>query len=438
MDVLLERLIIDFHERDLPSLTPRTAVLPALPGKIDTVIGMRRSGKTTFLFQRMRELLGQGVPKEAILYLNFDDDRLRRMSLEGLGRVTDVFYRLHPAFKERRCFFFFDEIQNIDGWESFARRVLDTEDAQLALTGSSSRLLSRELATSLRGRSLSTEIFPFSFGEALAHRGIEAEARLASGSRLRAHLGHQLREYLEAGGFPEVQGLAPHLRTRILQEYVDLVVFKDVVERHRVGKVLPLRILVHKLLAEPSARFSVNRFFNDLKSQGVTCTKNAIYEHLDQLVDAYLVSAVTVHSRSERVRRVNPRKIYPVDPGLASAYRSRPAADIGRQLEAFVFGHLRRRTRNLEYYCTGSGFEVDFLATPAGGAPALVGVAASLDEPGTREREARAIGEAMTELGLSAATLVTLDGEERIADRAGVIDVVPAWKWALGDPLGRA
>ncbi|MFO8073652.1 MAG: ATP-binding protein [Polyangia bacterium] len=431
MDALIEKLIGDFHERELPALTPRSTVLPALYGKIDSIIGMRRSGRTTFLFQRMRELLEEGVPKESLLYVNFDDDRLRRMRLEELGRVTEVYYRLYPELKDRRCHFFFDEIQNIDGWEAFARRLLDTENAQIAITGSSAKLLSREIATSLRGRSLATEIFPFDFAEALAHGGVEPPGRRPAGSRARARLTNALRGYLAVGGFPEVQGVAGHLRTRILQEYVDLVVYKDVVERHLVRNVLPLRILTHKLLAEPASRFSVNKFYNDLRSQGVTCTKNAIYEHLDQLVDAYLVSAIAIHSRSERVRRVNPRKVYPVDPGLATAYRSSPSADLGRQLETFVFDHLRRSSSAISYYQTRGGFEVDFIASFDGGDPALVGVAASLSDRETATRERRALSEAMAELGLRTATLVTLEEEDTVQEGSARIEVVPAWKWAL-------
>jgi uncharacterized protein len=435
MDSLIESLIGDFHERPLPRLTTRLTSLPALPGKIDAVIGMRRSGKTFFLYQQMLRLLDQGVPKEALLYINFDDDRLRRMTIDTLGRVTDVYYRLFPAFKERRCHFYFDEIQNIDGWESYVRRLLDTEDAQITLTGSSSKLLSVELATALRGRSLSTEIFPFSFLESLSHAGIPAPTKGAVGSRLHARLAHHLRDYLDAGGFPEVQGLDEHLRTRVLQEYVDMVIFKDIVERYSVRNVLPLRILTHKLLAEPSVRLSLNKFYNDLKSQGISCTKNTLYEHLAQLVDAYLISAIPIHSRSERVRRVNPKKVYPIDPGLACAYRATGAPDIGRRLEAFVFGHLRRSTRNIEYYHTGSNFEVDFITTADGQSPALVQVAASLDRPDTRKRELRALEEAMYEVGVESATIVTIDTQESIDTDNGVIEVIPAWRFACASPL---
>ncbi len=432
MEFIVEQLIGDFHERSLPEMTQRTASLLSLPGKIDTVVGMRRSGKTFFLFQRMRELMDRGVPKEALFYLNFDDDRLARMTPGQLGKVSDVYYRLFPSFKDRRCYFFFDEIQNIDGWEPYVRRLLDTENVQMALAGSSSKLLSVEIATSLRGRSLSTEIFPFSFAESLLHQGIHVQAEGTMGSRSRARLSHHLRTYLEAGGFPEVQGLETPMRTRILQEYVDLVFLKDVVERYSVSNVAPLRILTRKLLAEPALRLSVNKFYNDLRSQGVSCTKNTLYEHLNQLSDAYLVSSIPIHSRSERVRRVNPAKVYPIDPGLASAYCASRTTDVGRQLETFVFGHLRRSTKNIEYYCTKSGFQVDFIVSKEGEGASLVQVAVSLGDPKTRSRELRGLREAMREVGIHMATIVTLDHQEQIDDEDGVIEVVPAWKWVLG------
>ncbi len=171
MDTLFEQLIADFHARPLPDLTQREMELPALSGKIDAVIGMRRTGKTWFLFQTMQRYLNQGISKEAMLYLNFDDERLLPMSTSELGLISETYYRLFPEHRDRTCYFFFDEIQNVLGWETWLRRLVDTEPVQLAVTGSSAKLLSREIASALRGRSLSTEMFPFSFREALAYAG---------------------------------------------------------------------------------------------------------------------------------------------------------------------------------------------------------------------------------------------------------------------------
>ncbi|HSO79945.1 MAG TPA: AAA family ATPase [Chromatiaceae bacterium] len=193
--MLLEDIIADFRERPLPSLTPREARLPALKGKIDAVIGMRRSGKTWFLYQRMQALLDQGIAKDRLLYINFDDERLLPMRRDELSAIPEVYYRLYPHNRSQTCYFFCDEIQNVDGWESFLRRLLDSEDMQLAVTGSSARLLSREIATSLRGRALATEIFPFSFREALRFQGV-ALTDQPPGGQQRALLANRLRDYL--------------------------------------------------------------------------------------------------------------------------------------------------------------------------------------------------------------------------------------------------
>jgi predicted AAA+ superfamily ATPase len=205
MESILEELIADFHERSLPTFTRRHTKLPWLPNKIDTVIGMRRSGKTWFVFQVISDLLSKGIPKEAILYLNLEDERLLPMTVSDLGRITDIYYRRYPQLRDRSCALFFDEIQNIPGWEQFIRRLLDNENVHICLTGSSAKLLSREIATSLRGRSIATEIFPFSFPEALEHAGIDTGGGMRPGAKKRALWENRLLAYLVEGGFPEVQ-----------------------------------------------------------------------------------------------------------------------------------------------------------------------------------------------------------------------------------------
>jgi len=430
MSTLLEQLIADFHERPLPTPTHREAELPGLSGKIDAVIGMRRTGKTWFLFQMMQHYLEQGIPKEAMLYLNFDDERLLPMTAAELGQITETYYRLFPEHRDQTCYFFFDEVQNISGWEVWLRRLVDTERVQIAVTGSSAKLLSREIATALRGRSLSTEIFPFSFREALAHEGIDIPAS-RPGAKKRALLENRLRRYLLNGGFPEVQTVADNHRIHILQEYVDVVILRDIVERYQVSNILPLRSLIRHLLATPATLFSVNKFYNDLRSQGLACGKNTLHDYFEYLKDAYLIYPVSIHSRSERTRRVNPRKVYVIDTGLAHAFLHRPQSDWGRLLENFVFMELRRNGLDIEYYRTENGLEVDFITTDHRNAQTLCQVSLELNDEQTCNREVNALSTAMQETGIENGTIVTLDTEERIETNAGVINVVPAWLWAL-------
>ena len=431
MQEQLDALMADFFERPLPPLTPRRLRLPWLPGKIDTVTGMRRSGKTFFLYQRIGELLSAGAPRESVLYLSFEDERLLPLGPADLHVIPETFYRRYPAMKRRPCSFFFDEIQNVQGWERFCRRLIDTERLHLCLTESSSRLLGREIATSLRGRAIETEVFPFDFEEALAHGGVPLERGPRPGSETVALLENRLGAYLVAGGFPEVQGMEPSLRTRVLQEYVDVVLLRDVIERHGLVNTTALRQLVRHLLAAPGASFSVHRFYNDLRSRGVAVAKDTLHAALDHLAEAFLLFTVPVHSRSERARMVNPRKVYPIDTGLARAMSRQPRADESRLLETLVFLDLRRQRYEVDYLLTRRGREVDFVATTAEGEPSLVQVTTSLREPETRARELEALREAMAELSLREGTVVTLHEDETIEDEQGRIRVVPAWRFLL-------
>lgn len=433
MEQILEELISDFNDRELPSLTRRAVTLPWLPGKIDTVIGMRRSGKTWFLFQVISDLLAKGIDKECVLYLNLEDERLLPMTAADLHWITDVYFRRYPHFREKECFFFFDEIQNIPGWEQFVRRLLDTEKAHLCLTGSSAKLLSREIATGLRGRSISTEMFPFSFTESLDHAGVDVGSQKRPGSKIRSILENRLRTYLQEGGFPEVQNISDEYRVKILQDYLDVVILRDLVERYKLSNIVPLRYMIRRMLNSTASLMSVNKMFNEMKSQGIRCGKNTLHEYLGHLADAYLFFQVPMHAHSERARAVNPKKTYAIDTGLVRACSRRTSPEWGHLLENFVFLELRRKYDSIEYYRTTKGHEVDFLVTPPRAEPSLIQVAAELNESSTRNREIQALTEAMAELGINRASIITMSREERFETPQGLIDVCPAWLWAISE-----
>jgi hypothetical protein len=425
---VIDQLIDDFHERALPELVPREASVSVAERKAAVVIGMRRTGKTWFCYQHMKALLARGVPKDALLHVNFEDERLLPFQAKDFSAILDTYYRKFPDFKNRKCYFFLDEIQRIEGWDRFVRRILDTENLEVWVTGSSSKLLSTEIATSLRGRSLTMEIFPYSFREFLRSRQVEAGPKKLYGARARAELQSMASRYLTEGGFPEVQGLDRDLSRQVLQSYVDVVVLRDVIERHAVHNTAALRAMIRHLLSSPASRFSVNKFYNSLRSQGLSCTKNDLYEYLDHLKDAFLVYAVPIHSDSEAVRRVNPQKHYAVDTGMLSAVSVRSHLDRGALLENLAFLHLRRRGARIEYFLTGGGKEVDFLVTPSErGTRELIQVSWTLTQHDTKLREIGGLLEAMKELRIRSGTVLTWLEE----GREGRIRIVPAWKWLL-------
>lgn len=428
MREVLDILIDDFHERALPDLLPRERSMERKPGKANVVVGMRRTGKTWFCYQQMEELIASGLEKERLLYLNFEDERLLPFSVADFQLILETYYRKFPAFKDKQCYLFLDEVQRIDGWDKFVRRLLDSEDLSVCVTGSSSKLLSTEIATSLRGRSLTTEIFPFSFREYLEYKDVKLDKKESYGSKLRAALQSGIGEYLHIGGFPEIQGYDDELRRQVLRNYVDVVILRDVVERHGVKNVAALRALIKQILSAPATRFSVNKFYNTLKSQGVTCTKNDLYSFMDHLTDAFLVYQVPIHARSERVRRVNPQKVYVVDTGLLEATSSRITEDRGAALENLVYLHLRRQGSSPEYYLTEDGAEVDFVIVEDSRQRRLIQVCWDMSEAETKLRELSALSKAMKELGVKQGTIVTWMDEGH--DEKG-IEIVPAWKWLV-------
>lgn len=437
-DGALDLLLSDFQQRPLPPLVPRDLRVPQIPRKAVTLIGMRRSGKTYALFDLMRRLLAAGVPKERLLYLNLEDDRLGVPDLGTLDRALELFYRRDPAARRGTAHLFFDEVQVVPGWERFLRRVIDTEDVQVVATGSSARLLSTEVATSFRGRGLAVEVLPFGLREAARSHGVEPGTSWPPDAPTRSTLAALTDAYLERGGFPEVQHVHPFDRVQVLQQYVELVLLKDVGERHSVTNLTALRHLARGLFAASACPFSVSRFHGTLASQGIKVGKPTLLTYLDHLCDAFLVFLVPLRTRSEKQRLVNPRKVYAVDTGLAAALRAGGARDLGALLETFTYLELRRRLGRLAegaitYYRTAAGHEVDFAvdAVLPGEGLQLVQACADLRAPEARQREVRALAQAMAETGAARGTIVTLADRETIPTDAGPIRVVPAWEWAL-------
>ena len=434
----LQSLITAWLERPLPTLTRRDVDLPEVANKADAVIGMRRSGKTYRLFQEMQRLVDDGVPRRHILYVNFEDDRLGAVDAAMLDEILETFYGLSPEARSAGAHLFLDEVQVVSGWNRFARRVLESEDVRLYVSGSSAKMLSTEVATEFRGRGFPVELLPFSYRESLRHAGVEPPTS-EPGPRLRSRLESRFLDYLQIGGFPEVQGLDPDKRVQVLQDYVELVLVRDVVERHDRANVAAVRAFAAALLRSSGKMFSVNKVYNDLKSRGIGVGKDTLHLLLDDLDDAFLVFSVEVFRTSQRAREVMPKKAYVIDPGLAQAVSHAMSEDVGARLETAVYLECRRRLGRarqgaISYYVSERGHEVDFALGQVDEpyVSELVQVCASLSDPATRARELRGLEEAMTELKLDHATIVTLREAERAATAAGTIEIVPAWRWFLG------
>ena len=414
----------------LRRLTHRDVRLPAIPGKAFAVIGVRRSGKTSFLAQCRSARLRAGAPPESQLMLLLEDERLTGLTVADLGWLIEEHARRFPHLRGKNVVtVYLDEVQQVPGWEGLVRRLMDTGGVDVFLSGSSARLLSREVATSLRGRAMEVLVHPFSFREALRHTGDEPPARDGSEEWPAAALDQRLRRYLIEGGFPEAQGADPRDRAALLSGYVDVVVLRDVIDRYGVTNPLALRWLQRQLLANPGGAFSVKKHYDTLRSQGVRVGKDTLHAYLGYLEDAFLVRTVSLHAASERQRMVNPRKAYPVDPGLISLFARSGRSHEGRALETAILLELERRGWEVSYLRTAEGWEVDFFAHRPGETPLLVQVCLDTREDATWEREVRALRSAGQAYGEARLLLVTLDASPPRRRLPNGVTWVPAARW---------
>lgn len=434
--VLLDQLNRALLPTPRPKSTRRDIYLPDIPGKVHAVIGMRRAGKTTFLKQLQADRREENPPEHAI-YLSFDDDRLADLDVSQLDLLLEEYYRRHPDLRDSvEVHWFLDEVQLVEGWERFVRRVSDTERVRFVVSGSSAKMLSREVHTSLRGRSVATVVSPFSFREYLRHREDEPQEPPERWTpATRSLIEERFRAYLRAGGFPEAQGLETRDRIPLLQGYVDSVLLRDVVERYDVSQVGALRWLVRFLLRNPAGKVSVRKLTDDISSQGHAVGRDTVGTLLDHVTDAFLVDLVPLATESERRQSRNPMVGYPVDTGLVQALDASGGPQTGHTFETAVFNELNRRGLDVSYVKDPvSGSEVDFLSRDYEGNDDLIQVCADPTVGTTLDRELRALDEAVSaHRGASATLLVSSRDESRRVSHP-TVTVVPAYEWLLTGP----
>lgn len=322
------------------------------------------------------------------------------LSLEKAAGLVDGFYSYYPENHDRPCHLFLDEVHNVPDWPLLVRRLLDTKDVRLTLTGSSSKMLSSEIATSLRGRSIATEVWPYSLVEWFDARGIVVPTVGSLSQRELDVLTEHLKEYLRYGGFPEILAFDPLTRVRVLQDQHDVVVLRDVVERHGITNIALARYVARTLVRSAGKLLSVHKLYKDLKSQGFKVAKSTLYAYLEHFQDAYLCFAVPLWSDSLRRMQSNPRKIYAVDPGLAAALNPDFSPNWGHLFENLVYLDLRRAGYDVHYYLTKDGREIDFYARDPLGRKRIIQVCFEDNDPQTMERETRALRGAEEELGI--------------------------------------
>jgi uncharacterized protein len=426
--------LVDYGKKEFPLLVERDLVLDK-SNKIKAIIGPRRAGKTFFLFQTMRKLLDEGDSRDSILYLNFEDPRLSDLTYKEIRNVVELHWQLYPSSIKKKMHLFIDEPQNVDSWEKAVRGLYD-DGMDIYITGSSSKLLSKEIATSMRGRSLSYILLPLSFAEFLKikNRAFDPD-RL--GSKDKAFLLSLLEEYLEYGGFPEVAiEENVEVKLKILEDYVTLTTYKDLVERFKIKNTHAVKWLMKSAAQSFSREFSIHKTFNTMKSRGIKVSKNTLYSYVSMLEDSFYLFTLPKKETSERKRDFSINKVYLCDTGYAKIQGA--GQDTGYRMENAVFLQLLRNKKTLtqiSYWKNNEQEEADYVITEEGKTTRLIQVCYDAQREETIEREEKALLKASYELGCNTLEIITWDTEKnetrQYNNTKKSIRYVPLWKWLL-------
>lgn len=428
-------LIQNFIQKPLPNLIDRDLRTPQLlKQKANVIVGPRRAGKTYFLFNIIQRM---NKEKNQMLYVNLEDDRLLPLTLTDMDLLLKTYYEIYPETKDTSLYLFLDEVQNLQEWERFVRRILDTENIFVFLTGSSSKIFTTEIATQMRGRSLSYTILPFSFQEFL--RSKDKHPGQYPSTKQQSWTLNLLSEYLNFGGFPEVTIIeSERTKIKLLREYVEVMLLRDIIERHGIHNIKVLRMLFSAIIESFSKPFSIHKFYNSLSSQGIKVSKNTLYDYLTYLEDAYVVLPVKRFSYSQRKIEQSLPKTYLMDNGYILQHRFRPTDDTGRLMENVVAVELFRRKKHdpryqVFYWKNPQGVEVDFIVVKNNKSYDLIQVAYDIDKKDTLDREINALLKASDSINIKNLYLISWDTEKQISMNEKKIDVIPLWKWLLNE-----
>jgi len=365
------------------------------------------------------------VPKENIIYINFEDDRLYPLELAHLDMILESYYELYPTKRDEKVYLFLDEIQAVSNWELYIRRIYDTLNLQIFITGSSAKLLSTEIATSLRGRTITYEIFPFSFKEYLKFQGIEINF---NSSKSLSFIKNALSTYLKDGGFAETIGEDSTISRKILSDYLELIVYKDIVERYNISNRSLLKVLNKYCFTNIATLVSFNKLYNEFKSLGYKLSKDTIFQYVSYLEDAYTLFTVPIYRNSIKEEQRNPKKVYAIDNGFKKIYDYAIDKDMGKLYENLVFLHLRAKTKSIYYFKEKQ--QVDFYAK-LDDKEVLANVSYKIDDEKTKQREINGLIEAMKYFKLDIGYLITEDVENVIEIGDKKIFVMPLYKYLL-------
>ena len=423
--------LIAIKQSEIPfDVIERDVQLPIDRKKIITIPGVRRCGKSTLMEIAINNLVQSGVARERILWLGFDDERLRNMTSEELDEVVTSYMEMFPDIAIRETYMFFDEIQLIKDWEYFVLRLYKTYCKNIYVCGSNATMLSRELSSALRGYPLEYETYPLSFNEYCRFKEISTNSYLEQD---RARLRIAFEAYNQESAFPEIV-LTPSKseQLKLLHGYFDTMLLKDLAEHYKISNISVVRYFVKRIMANLTKPTSINAIYKDIKSQGLKVGKDDLYLWANYICDIFMFVRISKYDRSLVKEQKSLDKYYCIDNGLRGAVLMPQSDDNGKKLENTVFMQLNRMKLPSDkiYYYQGNS-ECDFVLQRGDRVVQLIQVTWDMANENTRERELTGILEASLATGCNNLLIVTKEEETTITREGKQINVMPAWKWLL-------
>ncbi len=391
-------------------------------GEIVAIKGVRRAGKSSLVMQFVHSLIDKGLPKENTLIVNFEDPRFKELNLELLNKIYECYL---DEFGIENPYVVLDEVQEIKGWEKFARFLHEAKKARVIVTGSSSKLLAEEYATLLAGRRVDLEVFPLSFREFLLFKGLKLNSELEI-IKNRHEIRRNLYEYLEFGGFPKVALVPETQKKLILESYFRDMLVKDVQRRFKIREIEKLEMLAKYYLTNISRLHSFNKL-----AKIFNLSVNSVERFSKYFEIARFLFFVPKFSYSLKVQQLNPRKVYSIDIGLRNIVSAKKSSDFGPRFENTVFLHLLQNNKEIYYWRDYSGKEVDFVIKEADRVKQLIQVCYDVSDYDTKQRELKALIKASKELKCNNLLVVTEDYEGIEEFKGKKIKFLPLWKFLL-------
>ena len=379
------------------------------------LVGLRRVGKSYLMYQRIHQLLASGHRIEEICYFNFEDDRLGMMTLPDLDAIKSAYEEMFDT----QPVFFFDEIQIVEGWEKFARRLAD-QKYRVYVTGSNAKMLSSEIATTLGGRFLVKEVFPLSFAEYLSFVGIDVSEKNALHLHKKEILRH-FETYFRFGGLPEVMNVED--KRSWLSGLFNKIFFGDLIARYDIRNDFGLRLLAKKLAESVKQPSSYNRLANVVTSAGKKTSTDTVIDYVNYMCESWLLLPVE-NIIGKLTERNTQRKYYFTDNGILNLFLTDPETSL---LENMVAIHLVKRWADRVFFYH-NGVEVDFYLPDA---EQLIQVSYSVDDPETLQRETEALTKVAKHMNVNDLLIITKDEETVLEKDSKTIKAVPLWKWVL-------